>query len=717
MSSNYDVWNAVRAIAWLVAVSMRPSNSIGQIEIEGKPYIKLETRERTREMMLARLQGAEVRWGEWKLLAPFDHPPGGKSIDTPFGPELDMASCSAGGPGPDLMRTFNGKRGKAIGWRDVPDEQGIGGPGGPGPINLDAGLSAEDARNAVGYLYRAITCDRASSIEVATGSDDGLRLWLNGRLLVDASAERPLDPGAHVVRLELQPGVNHLLAKVSQGAGEWQFQLTPRAAIDPDGEAALDWQLDTDYPDDESRHYRIATVAVPADLSLEVGGLGLLPDGRPIACTRRGEVWIFEHAYGTPAIGVQPILFASGLHEPLGLAVRPDPRAKKGSAIDVAQRGELTRLIDTDGDDRADLFVTLCDAWQVSGNYHEFAFGPKYDMNGDAWVTLNLAHTGGETVMGATVATRGWAVRVSPDGVMHKVCDGLRSPDGIGMYSDGQMFYTDNQGDYVATCKLSPLFEGSFHGHQASLRFREGWSNWKTDGMEIPGMTPAAIWFPYKKMGQSASEPVLTPTDGSFGPFGGQFMVGDQTHATIMRVILERVEGVYQGACFPFKNGFASGVHRLAFAPDGSLMVGMTDRGWGSTGPKRSGLQRLLWTGVTPFEMLTMRAAPDGFDLEFTHDLEEDADQAGYEVSSHTYLYRPEYGSPETDTKALKVTAKKTGPRSVHLTVSPLRVGGVGYVHELRIEGLRSAAGSDGRREHLLHPTAYYTLQRIPGRP
>ena len=61
-----------------------------------------------------------------------------------------------------------------------------------------------------------------------------------------------------------------------------------------------------------------------------------------------------------------------------------------------------------------------------------------------------------------------------------------------------------------------------------------------------------------------------------------------------MRVALEKVAGQWQGAVFPFRAGFQSGNNRLAFAPDGSLWVGQTDRGWGATGGKEFGLQRLV---------------------------------------------------------------------------------------------------------------------------
>ena len=123
-------------------------------------------------------------------------------------------------------------------------------------------------------------------------------------------------------------------------------------------------------------------VAVPEEAQMEVGGLDLLPDGRPIVCTRRGDVWIVGDAGQLPPVAPKLELFASGLQEPLGVAVRPDPRAKSGVAIWLAQRCELTRLVDLDGDEKADLFETVCDGWQLSGNYHEYAFGPRFDPDG-----------------------------------------------------------------------------------------------------------------------------------------------------------------------------------------------------------------------------------------------------------------------------------------------------------------------------------------------
>lgn len=665
--------------------------------------------------MVASLTGSGVVWGPWFVVRPFDQPVGAKRIDLAHEPERELSRMRAGGPGPDLARRFTGKVGE-IGWTRVEERNAIGGTGGLGPINLREGLEGGVAEFASAYAYRRIEADRDTTAVIGLGSDDGLRAWLNGQVVVEAAVERALSPGEHRVALRLRKGVNHFLAKVTQGKGEWSIQMTLDESLDSSVEAALDWQLDEDFPDEESRFYRLATIPHPRHVSAEVGGLDVMPDGSPVLSTRRGEVYVVDGAYETPAVGASWRRIARGLQEPLGLRAIG---GRDGVEIVVAQRGELTRIVSPGGFRGLGgpvAFETICDGWQITGNYHEYAFGPKLDAQGEARVNLNLAHIDAETTMGTTVPTRGWSVRIplrGPDaGRMFKVADGLRSPDGIGMGPDGEMFYTDNQGDYVATNKLCHLKEGAFYGHQASLRFREGYGkDWRAEGKPVPQVTWPAVWFPYKKMGQSASDILLDDRGGSFGPFEGQVFVGDQTTCEVFRVFLERVGGEYQGACFPFRRGLASGVHRLAWGKDGSMFVGMTDRGWGSTGPKREGLQRIIWTGRTPMEILAMRVRRDGFVLEFTRDVGERALRPGaFTVSSYTYEYHPQYGSEEMDTRAHAITSvEREGPRSVRIRLDEMRHGGMGYVYELKAVGV---AAEDG--EAVLHDRAYYTVQRLP---
>ena len=167
----------------------------------------------------------------------------------------------------------------------------------------------------------------------------------------------------------------------------------------------------------------------------------------------------------------------------------------------------------------------------------------------------------------------------------------------------------------------------------------------------IPELVPTAILFPYGKMGQSASGLDCDMSKGKFGPFSEQLFVGDQTHSTLMRVFLEKVNGRYQGALFPFRQGFGSGVVPVRQGEDGSMFVGGTNRGWGSRGPKPFSIERLVWTGKVPFEIHEMKALPDGFELTFTQPAEKASLAAldSYKLSTFTYIYQSSYGSPEVD--------------------------------------------------------------------
>lgn len=463
---------------------------------------------------------------------------------------------------------------------------------------------------------------------------------------------------------------------------------------------------------DESKYYPIITLPTPPDVVLEASGFQMMPNGRVAVCTRYGDIYILEGAFENPPRNVKFNLYASGLHEALGLAQRD-------GWLYVIQRGELTRTKDVDGDGRADLFETVSDDWGLSGDYHEYAFCSKFDKEGYLWVVLCL--TGSFT---SDVEFRGWCFRISPDGKAIPTCSGIRSPGGIAMNAAGDMFYTDNQGPWNGACALKQLVPGHFMGHPAGnrwyplaeaamgLRPTDPVSNSRMhlESKKIPQLVPPAIMFPYGKMGQSASGIACDLSIGKFGPFPTQLFVGDQTHSTVMRVCLEKINGRYQGACFPFKQGFDSGCLGLEFAPDGSLFVGGTDRGWGARGGKPFALQRLIWSGETPFEIREMRAKADGFELTFTQPVNRASAESAssYRMETFTHIYQSNYGSPEVDktTPTIKAATVANDGLSVRLNVEGLEEG---HIHELHLPGVRSA-----EEKPLLHPVAYYTMNYIP---
>jgi hypothetical protein len=130
--------------------------------------------------------------------------------------------------------------------------------------------------------------------------------------------------------------------------------------------------------------YKVETIALPKGLTGETGGVTFMPDGRLVACFIRGEVMTYEPK------SKQWKVFATGLHEPLGIM------AVSNSEVIVMQRPELTRIKDTDGDGVADLYENMADEFGLSRNYHEFAYGPVKDKEGNLYIALNTASPGGK---------------------------------------------------------------------------------------------------------------------------------------------------------------------------------------------------------------------------------------------------------------------------------------------------------------------------------
>lgn len=463
----------------------------------------------------------------------------------------------------------------------------------------------------------------------------------------------------------------------------------------------------------ESDAYKITSFEVPEGVELEATSFQMMPDGKLAVASRRGEIWTISDPFSKEVSSKQFQRFAHGLHEPLGMAYRD-------GWLYVTQRPDVSRLRDTDGDGVADEFEVVADGWEITGDYHEYAFGSKFDKEGNIWVVLCLTGS-----FGSDALYRGWAVRATPEGKTVPTTSGIRSPGGIGMNAAGDMFYTDNQGPWNGTCALKHLSPGKFVGHPGGFKWYEQASaamgpkpNEPKDGSRfvveadrIPEYEPPAVLFPYGKMGQSAAGIACDTSMGKFGPFENQIFVGDQTFSTVMRCYLEQVQGHYQGACFPFREGFDCGVVGLEMQPNGSLFVGGTNRGWGSRGSKSFCVQRLDWTGLVPFEILEMRAQRDGFELVFTQPVDRASAEAlaAYEMKSFTYIFQGSYGSPEVDATTPTITSAKLSEDGLRVQ---LKVDGLqrGHVHHLQSKGVRSAK----TKSPLVHADAYYTLNYLP---
>jgi len=461
----------------------------------------------------------------------------------------------------------------------------------------------------------------------------------------------------------------------------------------------------------EAAYYRIVDIPLPADVFLEAGSFVSLPDGRLAVGTRRGEILLLS---GMMDEHPRPTVhrFASGLDEVLGLAQRD-------GAFYATHATEVTRITDTNGDGRADRFDTLSDKWGF-GHYHEFALGSKFDAAGNLYVALGLSES-----YRSKELFRGWALKITPDGRTIPLASGLRSPLGVGENEHGEMFYAESQGPWNGACSLKHLKPGGFMGHPVSFNWYPYAPNMgpepvrpntpsrmEIERRRIKELVPYAVVFPYKRMGRSISAFEVNRSAGKFGPFENQMFVGDYSLSVVMRLTTELVNGVWQGACYPFREGLGTGILAVHFTPRGQLIAGGTNRGWPVRGMKDNLLQRLDWTGRMPFEILDIRAQSDGFIVRFTRPVDPTlaSRPRSYGLQTYTHIYQQGYGSPEVDHTRPTVTAAELAPDGMSVR---LRVEGLvqGHIHDFHLAGLRSLDG-----EPLLHDRAYYTLNEIPRR-
>ena len=156
----------------------------------------------------------------------------------------------------------------------------------------------------------------------------------------------------------------------------------------------------------------------------------------------------------------------------LGLAYN-----KKDGYLYAIQRGEITRLKDTDGRGHANVYETFCDDWGISGDYHEYPWMTKFDKDGNLWVMLTL--TGSFT---SDARFRGWCLRVTPEGKIIPTASGLRSPGGHRLQRQGRSLLPENQGPWNGGDDFDYLEPGKFQGHPIGNKWYD----------LAPNMRPAA---------------------------------------------------------------------------------------------------------------------------------------------------------------------------------------------------------------------------------
>ena len=557
---------------------------------------------------------------------------------------------------------------------------------------------------------------KTNSYDFRIISDDGSYLFIDNKEVIDNGG----DHGFEAVDSEvyLKKGMHEIRVEFAQGGGgaaislQWfnkiskKFELVPASMLNFDASHFAKTtpyvpvpkkSVTTTTPGDQAPLEAVHPAftlyqARPDDFKPKVGGLDFTPDGTLIVSTwdPEGSVYAIKNYNAKDPADIKVQRIAFGLAEPLGVKV-------VDGDIYVLQKQELTQLIDHDGDAVIDEYRTISNNWKVSSNFHEFAFGLAYKED-HFYATLATAILPGGASAVPQIEDRGKVVKINRgNGNTEFIAYGLRTPNGIGMNKDKELFVADNQGDWLPASKIVHIQKGAFYGSKSVDP--KGTANTIE---KLP-----VVWLPQDEIGNSPSEPTYL----NVGPYKDQLIHGEVTHGGIKRVAYEEVGGQLQGAVFRFTQGIEAGVNRITWAPDGSLIIGGigVSGNWQHYGKLPHGLQRMEYNGKTAFEMLRITSKPQGFEIEFTEPLAEGTNLNNLlEVQQWYYLPTIEYGGPKLDSKVLptKVVTLSEDRTKVVIKVVGLKEQHVVYFH---LNSTLKSATNQG----LWTTEAWYTLNKI----
>ena len=272
---------------------------------------------------------------------------------------------------------------------------------------------------------------------------------------------------------------------------------------------------------------------------------------------------------------------------------------------------------------------------------------------------------------------------------IEQLTGGHRFPMGIARNRAGEMFVTDNQGNYNPFNELNHIVPGKRFGF---INVVERKPEFK------PPLTPPAIDIPHPWTRSVNGICFLESRDvGHFGPFEGHLIGCEYDTRRLIRMSLQKVGDTYQGAAYPFSyNQPPNGAPFLgplvcAVSPRGDLYVGgIRDSGWGGANNIGEIVQlRPDFKNTLPCGIAEVRTTSDGFVIDFTSpvDREKASDLVNYSVSSYTRASTPAYGGNDRDRRQEKIVAVSVSDdgRLAKIKLGERRSG---YVYEIRLKPL-----------------------------
>lgn len=145
---------------------------------------------------------------DWWITGSFDNKDL-KGLATVFPPENGF----------DSTQIFTGKDGMKVGWRKHNETT-------TGYINFAKLFNPSE--ETVAYAFKKVYLAEAKTVTYGVGSNDGVKVWINGEVVLDRSISRRADPNQDVITVQMKKGENTILVKVDQLKRGWGFYFTEK---------------------------------------------------------------------------------------------------------------------------------------------------------------------------------------------------------------------------------------------------------------------------------------------------------------------------------------------------------------------------------------------------------------------------------------------------------------------------------------------------------
>jgi hypothetical protein len=443
-------------------------------------------------------------------------------------------------------------------------------------------------------------------------------------------------------------------------------------------------------------------------------GLSWRPDGKLVVCTLRGELFLTELGpSGQPSLK----LIADGMPAPYGVYAG-QPLDGMKSTIEVATKGAV---LQTTSYLEGESFMVNVQAsgWGLTTDYHDWTAGFAQGLANEYYIGLPCQQDNRSLLDARWRGTVAKVIRMGEGAkdAVEILSSGHRFPMGLAVNRDGDLFVTDNQGNYNPFNELNHVRKGAFFGFVNA-------NDKKNKDYKVPPITEPAINIPHPWTRSVNGICFLyTPAKlreetnkDAFGPLEGQLIGCEYDTRRLIRMSLQKIGDTYQGCAYPLskepsspEKGFLGPIV-CAVSPQGELYIGsIRESGWGAGNNVGEIVRITFEPEKLPCGIAEVKAVKGGFSIDFLGevDAKKAADIANYSISSYRRISTPAYGGPDVDRRTEKIDSVELSADNRRVTVKlpELRTGG--FVYEIQLKNLSP------ENAEFFPAEAYFTLHGV----